>query len=142
MKRISVLTVGSRGDIEPFIALSKELKAKGYQVRLITHRDFSSLAAEHDVEIVPIELSSHEFTTSFMTPPEVNLFTMVRTFRGILEPLLDSILPDMWQYAMDSDVIISSGTTLWGLDIAEKLQVPHILVGLQPLFPPGAFRTY
>lgn len=139
MKRISILTVGSRGDIEPFIALAQKLRLKGYEVRLITHGDFYRLANEHGIDVVPIQLSSKDFTSPLMNLPETNPFTMVRTVRALLEPLLQSILPDMWQAANDSDAIISSGTTLWGLDIAEKLQVPHILVGLQPLFPTEEF---
>jgi sterol 3beta-glucosyltransferase len=56
-----------------------------------------------------------------------------------MKPLLESMLPDMWSAAKDSDVIVSSGTALWGLDIAEKLSVPHILAGLQPLFSTDSF---
>lgn len=139
MKRISILTVGTRGDVEPFIALSKELLLKGYEVQLVTHADFLSLANQYGVNIAPIRLSSKDFSAPLMNPPDMNLFTAVRIMRGLVEPLLESILPDMWKYAQNSDVIISSGTTLWGLDIAEKLQVPHVLVGLQPLFPTEEF---
>ena len=56
-----------------------------------------------------------------------------------MEPLLQSLLTDMWLAAKDADAVISAGTALWGLDIAEKLTVPHVLVGLQPLLPTKDF---
>ena len=139
MKKISVLTVGSRGDIEPFIALAKELMSKGYEVQLVTHWDFLHIASKYGVDVVPLSLSTKEFTAPLMNAPEMNPFTTIRIMRGILAPLLESILPEMWKAASDSDAIISSGTTLWGLDIAEKLQVPHVLAALQPLFPTEEF---
>lgn len=139
MKKVSILTVGSRGDVEPFIALAKELMTEGYEVQLVTHIDFMPLASRHGVKVAPIQLSSKAFTAPLMNPPETNHFTKVRIMRGLIEPLLQSILPEMWQAADGSDAIISSGTTLWGLDIAEKLQVPHILVALQPLFATEEF---
>ncbi|MGB3295233.1 MAG: glycosyltransferase, partial [Phormidesmis sp.] len=120
-------------------ALSKKLMSKGYEVQIVTHRDFLPLANEHGVNIAPIQLSSKECTAPLINAPEMNPFTTIRLMRGILEPLLESILPDMWKAASDSDVIISSGTTLWGLDIAEKLEVPHILAALQPIFPTAEF---
>ncbi len=139
MKKISILIAGSRGDIEPFIALSKELAPRGYEVQLVAHADFMPLADKYGINIAPIRLSSKDFTAPLMDPPEMNPFTMVRLLRGILEPLLQSILPDVWKHTRDSDAIISTGTSLWGLDVAEKLQVPHILVGLQPLLPTEEF---
>lgn len=34
------LTIGSRGDVQPYIALAKGLKADGHRVRIATHREF------------------------------------------------------------------------------------------------------
>ncbi|MCU0568560.1 MAG: glycosyltransferase [Oculatellaceae cyanobacterium Prado106] len=33
-KRILILTLGSRGDVQPYIALGKELKQAGFEVTL------------------------------------------------------------------------------------------------------------
>lgn len=139
MKKISILTVGSRGDVEPFIALGKGLERIGYDVQLVTHPDFTGLAEQYHINLLPIRLSAKQFVSQTMHSPKANFFSFVRVARGVLEPLLESVLPDMWLASKDSDVIISSGTTLWGLDIADSLGVPHVLAGLQPLFPTGEF---
>lgn len=139
MKKISILTVGSRGDVEPFLALGKKLVEAGYKVRLVTHPEFMSLADEYRTSLSPVRLTAKEFLTKTMQPPPMNFLSLVRVLRSVVEPLLKSLLTDMWLAAKGSDVIISSGTALWGLDIAEKLAVPHVLVGLQPLLPTGDF---
>jgi len=38
--RITILTTGSRGDIQPLIALGQGLKQAGYRVKIATHDTF------------------------------------------------------------------------------------------------------
>jgi UDP:flavonoid glycosyltransferase YjiC (YdhE family) len=37
---ITCLTIGSRGDVQPYIALAKGLIADGHKVRIATHGEF------------------------------------------------------------------------------------------------------
>ena len=48
-KRIFVATSGSRGDVEPFLALSKALKNAGYDVVLSAPPDFGEWIASHGI---------------------------------------------------------------------------------------------
>jgi sterol 3beta-glucosyltransferase len=41
MLDIAIIALGSRGDVQPYIALGKGLKAAGYSVRLVTHENFA-----------------------------------------------------------------------------------------------------
>lgn len=41
--QISILTLGTRGDVQPFIALGIGLKNKGYNVRIIAPKSFKEL---------------------------------------------------------------------------------------------------
>jgi UDP:flavonoid glycosyltransferase YjiC (YdhE family) len=43
--RIAVLSLGSRGDVQPLVALAAELEKRGHDVRLATHANFAELAA-------------------------------------------------------------------------------------------------
>lgn len=38
--RFTCLTIGSRGDVQPYIALAKGLKADGHRVKIATHLEF------------------------------------------------------------------------------------------------------
>ena len=46
--------VGSRGDVQPFIALGNELQKFGHRVRLATHDVFKSFVMSAGLEFFPI----------------------------------------------------------------------------------------
>ena len=52
---ITILTIGSRGDVQPFIALGLGLKQAGHQVRLATHSNSKSLIDSYGLNFSPIE---------------------------------------------------------------------------------------
>ena len=51
---IVIQVAGSRGDVQPFIALARELQRYGHRVRIATHDVFKELVQDADVEFYPI----------------------------------------------------------------------------------------
>ncbi|KAF7553273.1 hypothetical protein G7Z17_g3740 [Cylindrodendrum hubeiense] len=51
---IVIQIVGSRGDVQPFIALGNELQKWGHRVRLATHDVFEQFVTDHGLEFFPI----------------------------------------------------------------------------------------
>ncbi len=51
---IVIQVVGSRGDVQPFIALGQELQKYGHRVRIATHNTFESFVQEANLEFYPI----------------------------------------------------------------------------------------
>ncbi len=47
--RVAILTMGSRGDVEPFLALSAGLRQRGHTVTVATHAEFAALITEAGV---------------------------------------------------------------------------------------------
>ena len=47
---ITILAHGSRGDVQPFIALAYGLKQAGYPVRLVLNSEFEGLTAQYGLE--------------------------------------------------------------------------------------------
>ena len=52
--RIAIIAPGSRGDVQPYIALGKGLAQAGHAVRLVTHQDFDTLVNSHGLEFWPV----------------------------------------------------------------------------------------
>ena len=52
--RIVIIASGSRGDVEPYVALGKGLLAAGHIVRLVTHQNFESLVTSHGLDFWPV----------------------------------------------------------------------------------------
>ena len=63
-KKITILTIGTRGDIHPFVALAIGLKQAGYQVKVATHDEFKSLVESYGLGFYPVVGS---VSTSLMT---------------------------------------------------------------------------
>ncbi|CAF1337269.1 unnamed protein product, partial [Rotaria sordida] len=51
---IVILIVGTRGDVQPFIALGQALRAAGHRVRLATHETFRSFVRGNGLEFYPL----------------------------------------------------------------------------------------
>ena len=51
---IVIQVVGSRGDVQPFVALGNELQKHGHRVRIATHNVFKSFVQSANLEFYPI----------------------------------------------------------------------------------------
>ncbi|KAH6677877.1 hypothetical protein F5X68DRAFT_173628 [Plectosphaerella plurivora] len=122
--RITCLTIGSRGDVQPYIALCKGLLAEGHKPRIATHAEFQGWIEGHGIEFAKIEgdpgelmrlcIENGTFTWAFLR--EANSM-----FRGWLDALLDSA----WEACQNSDLLIESPSAMAGIHIAEKLSIPY-----------------
>jgi sterol 3beta-glucosyltransferase len=52
--QVTVLTVGSRGDVQPFVAFGAALQGSGHRVRICTHPGFQALVEGQGVEFAPL----------------------------------------------------------------------------------------
>jgi|GEM_PF-3207973 len=47
---ITILAAGTRGDVQPYVAVGKGLKQAGHQVKLATHSSFEPLVRSHGLD--------------------------------------------------------------------------------------------
>ncbi|KAF5180388.1 Sterol 3-beta-glucosyltransferase ugt80a2, partial [Thalictrum thalictroides] len=52
--QIVILIVGTRGDVQPFIAIGKRLQDYGHRVRLATHGNFKEFVLTAGLEFYPL----------------------------------------------------------------------------------------
>ena len=122
--RVTCLTIGSRGDVQPYIALALGLKAEGHRPRIATHREFEPWIRKHGIDFAPVEGDPAElmricvengmFTYSFLKEASVK-------FRGWIDELLSSA----WKACQDTDILIESPSAMAGIHIAEALGIPY-----------------
>ncbi|KAF2101613.1 UDP-Glycosyltransferase/glycogen phosphorylase [Rhizodiscina lignyota] len=122
--RITCLTIGSRGDVQPYIALCKGLLAEGHKPRIATHAEFKGWIEKHGIEFKPVDGDPAElmricvengmFTYSFLKEASAK-------FRG----WIDALLVTAWQACQGSDLLIESPSAMAGIHIAEALQIPY-----------------
>lgn len=139
---LTILTIGSRGDVQPFIALALGLREAGYTVRLATHANFEAEIRAYGLEFALIAGNPQEAIqglTGQATLNSRNPIEFSRRFGEMLNETLESALTDSWNACQGTDSIITSSIAFWGFDIAEALKVPCYLAALQPFTPTQSF---
>jgi sterol 3beta-glucosyltransferase len=143
--RITILALGSRGDIQPYIALSKGLSDAGHAVRLATHAAFASLVHSYGVEFFPLDDEPGEFFQtdqgSASLHGNTNAFIYLYRLVRMIDPLVDGYMERCGEACKDADAIIVTYLSfLIGYSMAEMLQKPLVATFLQPsLLPTKTF---
>ncbi len=144
---IFIATYGSRGDVQPYVALGKGLQELGHQVTLATSDRFRVFVGEHDLQYgyMNDDLLAIIDTDQGRDLLENtnNLFQVIkRTFSMMkqLRPMQQSLLQDSWEAAKKSkpDLIIFHPKAYGGPHFAEKLGVPVIMALPFPMIVPTA----
>lgn len=143
--KILLLTIGSRGDVQPYVALGKGLKAAGHDVTVATCSRFRGFVEDEGLkygyisdDILKIVDSDQgkalmEDTTGILKIIAANI-KMVRQ----VAPLQHQIVTESWEVArnVQPDVICFHPKALLGPAIGEKLGIPAILTSPIPLLVP------
>ena len=143
---ITLLTIGSRGDIQPFVALGRGLRAAGHRVRLVSHAAFQPLAEMYDLEFGLISTNPHQILTTEAGQAWVetgtNILGFVRQQMKLTGAFARQILDEAWAACEPAtDLIIFSLFGIPGYHIAERLRVPRMAAWLQPLSRTAAFPS-
>lgn len=142
MTRITILTLGSRGDVQPYIALGVGLKRAGYEVTVGTGKNFESFVRDYGLTYGFMDADFLEL----MQDPNVR-----KTMQGRGNPVqlmrrafdvLRHVLDDSWAMAQGSDAIVYHPKVMAGAAIAQKLNIPAFLALPSPMLTPtGAFAN-
>ena len=129
--RVTCLTIGSRGDVQPYIALCKGLLKEGHRPRIATHVEFENWIRKHGIDFAPVEGDPAElmricvengmFTYSFLKEASSK-------FRGWIDELLSSA----WKACQDTDLLIESPSAMAGSHVAEALSIPYFKAFTMP----------
>lgn len=140
---VTILAVGSRGDVEPFIALGEGLHDAGHDILLATSTAFESLVREHGLGFSPLEVDSRKILASAQGRAWVgsgrNPVRYLRLLRRLVEPFIDAMLDGSIAACRQADAVIYTPVAPTGYHIAEARHVPAILAALQPLTPTAEF---
>ncbi|MBW4505629.1 MAG: glycosyltransferase [Scytonematopsis contorta HA4267-MV1] len=137
--RITILAVGSRGDMNPFCALARALKQAGYVVKIITHKIFEEFVTQQGIEYAPI---AGDYKELFFTEAGYQLLEGKTSSNLISDEILQQQFLDAWEACQGSDAIIFPLLATWGYSIAEALNVPGFLAGHQPVSPTRDFPVF
>ena len=103
---IVIQVVGSRGDVQPFIAIGNELQKHGHRVRLATHDVFEDFVREHGIEFYPIGGDPAELMAYMVKNP--SLIPSMSSIRagdiGAKRKMITSMLEGCWKSCIEADL--------------------------------------
>jgi UDP:flavonoid glycosyltransferase YjiC (YdhE family) len=143
--KITVFAAGSRGDIQPCVALSLGMQQAGYQVRLAAPADFADFIQQHKVEFFPLhgeiqQIMAGNTGREFMESGGANPLKSIRAIRKMIAPVIMSMAADAYASCQDADALICLGVfSAFGQSIATALDIPMLHVEPAPLLPTRAF---
>jgi sterol 3beta-glucosyltransferase len=137
--RITVVALGTRGDVQPVIALSKGLQASGHAVTLIAGSNFADWIAGHGLGCLPsvdIEAVMSSDRGLTWTESSRNPMKQVQMMRELLNEHRAELYTPIMQSAASSDLLISGFTSeAFVQAVSQKSGVPYLSVLLQPQRP-------
>jgi UDP:flavonoid glycosyltransferase YjiC (YdhE family) len=143
--RITVFAAGSRGDIQPCVALCRGLQRAGYRVRLAAPQDFSDFVQQYGVAFYPLrgdvqQIMASDTGRGFMETGGANPLKSIRAMRTMLAPVVAQMVEDAYAACRHAEAILCLGVlSAFGQAIAEALSVPLIHLEPTPLLPTKAF---
>lgn len=141
--RITIIALGSRGDVQPYISLGKGLQETGYEVRLLTHQNFEGLVNTYGLEFWSARGNVQEVAESQEMSEllEKGNFLAISAFqakaaqRAAVEWAEDGLAA-----CQGVDMIIAGiGGLFIGLSLAESIGVPLLQAYYVPFTPTKAF---
>ncbi|MBV9123807.1 MAG: glycosyltransferase family 1 protein [Planctomycetes bacterium] len=143
--RITILTTGSRGDVQPYVALGVGLQEVGHEVRLATHGEFASLIQERGLGFSPLIGDPRALLETGegqeLLDSGGNPFRLLRQFVRLAEPMARQCLADSLQACEGAEAVLFSMTACFGHWVAQKLGVPSCAAYLLPVTPTRAMPS-
>lgn len=138
--RIRIITIGSEGDVRPYVAVGAGLRKAGHGVRIITHPRFEPLVRCCGLDFAPVAGDPREQADNrqlrALHDDSKNMFRWFRTFNQVDAPLMRQRLRDCWEACSDAEVIVASILPyLFGYAVAKKLSVPLVRAFYFPVSP-------
>lgn len=148
---VVIQVVGSRGDVQPFIALGNELQKYGHRVRLATHNVFDSFVRESGLEFYPIGGDPAELMAYMVKNP--GLIPKMKSLRaGDIQrkrQMVAEMLDGCWKSCIEddplthvpfvADAIIANPPSFAHIHCAQALGIPVHLMFTMPWSSTRAF---
>ncbi len=135
--KVLLPTLGSSGDVHPFIALGVALRARGHQATILTNPYFQTLVERQGLDFLPVG-NIAEVERAVGNPDLWHLRKGFDIIARVLEPAMAQIYGLLESHA-DASTVVAFSTLAFGARVAqEKLGIPSASVHLQP----SVIRTF
>ena len=141
--RIALIALGSRGDVQPYVALGKGLQQAGHRVRLLTHENYAPFVAAHGLEFWPMRGDVQAVAQSAEMQALLekgNFLTITAHTAKLAKEAALHWAEDGLAGCQETELILAGmGGMNAGISLAEKLGIPFVQAPVVPFTPTAAF---
>src|SRR5690625_776932 len=136
------MTLGTRGDVQPFVALARGLAEAGHEALVCGPHRFEDFVVGRGVEFSGVDDGPmHQMDSAAGAGEAIQGGARARVRQVRQMPVMfEQVLADCWRVASgagaDADLVIHNGQVLAGQHIAEALGVPAALGTPLPMYVP------
>ena len=144
--RIVIIALGSRGDVEPYIALGKGLKKAGHDIRLISHVNFAELVNSQGLEFWPVDVDVQGIAQSSEMRERLGGGNFLKVMSQMAKEAelgaLHAVKVGMLA-CQGMNLILTGLAGLYvGLALAEKLELPLVQAYYIPFTPTRLYPSF
>ncbi|KAJ7272823.1 UDP-Glycosyltransferase/glycogen phosphorylase [Mycena rebaudengoi] len=148
---IVIMIVGSRGDVQPYVALGKLLVADGHRVRIASHETFRTFVNEAGLEFFNIGGNPQDLMSYMVKNPGLmpGMTSLTNGDIGRKRTMLTEMINGCWLSCHSpcqetgrtfaADAIISNPPAFAHVHCAEALGIPLLLSFTMPWSPTASF---
>ncbi|KNZ41205.1 glycosyltransferase [Acetobacterium bakii] len=139
--KVIIFTLGTRGDVQPYVALARGLIKKGHEALICTGKSFKKFIEDNGIAF-------HEATADLMAILEseegrkifnggnFNLFKMMKYAKEVVNPAYRKSMDDFLTASEGGDIIIYHPKALAAVDIANYRDIPCVSMPPVPITYP------
>lgn len=143
--KLTFLCFGSRGDVQPYIALGIGFQRAGYTIRIATHDIFKELVTSQGLEFAPVKGNPREMLEGDSAKDALktgnNALSMAFKFRKFAEDLMNEMLDSSIAACEGSDALLYGLMSIPAYHLADYWNIPRFPMLLQPVTRTGAFPS-
>ena len=130
--RFTMITIGSTGDVRPYVLLGRELQSRGHEVKITSFAPFREMVEKAGLKFHPISGDVTRMMASIMKPG-VTGFTYLQHFESAIRDVAGPLLRDLQTSCEDAEAIVCTFFGSTAYSIAEKNHIPCIQTQYYPM---------
>src|SRR5580693_2273655 len=139
-----IVAIGSRGDVQPYIALALGLQERGNRTTVIAHENFKEFVEGYGVEFHPLAGNVEDMLHSDEAQRVLRsgrIIAFARYLQKNITNTWEAVSRDLYKGCLKADVLVASLLAMpWVYSIAEKTGKRWAIVQLNlPATPTKAF---
>lgn len=136
--KITMLTLGSTGDVRPYILLGRELQARGHAITLASFSRFAEMVRDSGLTFFPVSGDAEALMAAILSP-DTSGITYLPHVQKSLKKVAPQLIQDLSDSCVGADAMICNFFGSVYYSIAEKHQIPCVQTHYFPMDPTHSF---